>query len=70
MKALQMRKNLTRGYLFTFCGLDGCGKTTMIQRLGGGLAEAAGKAGAAYTPAYGCSEKFCNFSDVYGPARS
>lgn len=33
MKALQMRKNLTRGYLFTFCGLDGCGKTTMIQRL-------------------------------------
>ena len=33
MKALHMRKKLTRGYLFTFCGLDGCGKTTMIRRL-------------------------------------
>ena len=33
MKTLKMRENLTRGYLFTFCGLDGCGKTTMIRRL-------------------------------------
>lgn len=28
-----MRSNNTPGYLFTFCGLDGCGKTTMLTRL-------------------------------------
>jgi dTMP kinase len=28
-----MRPNQTEGYLFTFCGLDGCGKTTMLTRL-------------------------------------
>lgn len=28
-----MRENQTSGYLFTFCGLDGCGKTTMLNRL-------------------------------------
>ncbi len=33
MKALEMRKNETPGFLFTFCGLDGCGKTTMLNRL-------------------------------------
>ena len=33
MKALNMRKNETPGFLITFCGLDGCGKTTMINRL-------------------------------------
>lgn len=33
MKKLDMRKNTTPGYLITFCGLDGCGKTTMMQRL-------------------------------------
>ena len=33
MKKLQMRKNETRGFLITFCGLDGCGKTTMMKRL-------------------------------------
>jgi len=33
MKKLKMRKNETVGYLITFCGLDGCGKTTMIKRL-------------------------------------
>ena len=33
MKKLKMRPNETEGYLFTFCGLDGCGKTTMITRL-------------------------------------
>lgn len=33
MKKLNMRKNDTPGYLFTFCGLDGCGKTTMMKRL-------------------------------------
>lgn len=33
MKSLKMRPNLTKGYLFTFCGLDGCGKTTMLTRL-------------------------------------
>lgn len=33
MRPLSMRPNDTKGYLFTFCGLDGCGKTTMIKRL-------------------------------------
>ena len=33
MKTLNMRPNDTQGYLFTFCGLDGCGKTTMLTRL-------------------------------------
>lgn len=33
MKSLKMRPNQTKGYLFTFCGLDGCGKTTMLTRL-------------------------------------
>ena len=28
-----MRPNNTPGFLFTFCGLDGCGKTTMLTRL-------------------------------------
>jgi len=33
MKKLNMRENNTKGYLITFCGLDGCGKTTMMKRL-------------------------------------
>ncbi len=33
MKKLKMRPNQTKGYLFTFCGLDGCGKTTMLTML-------------------------------------
>ena len=33
MKELKMRKNNTKGYLITFCGLDGCGKTTMMRKL-------------------------------------
>lgn len=33
MKKLEMRPNTTNGLLITFCGLDGCGKTTMIHRL-------------------------------------
>ena len=33
MKKLKMKPNLTDGYLFTFCGLDGCGKTTMLTML-------------------------------------
>ncbi len=33
MKTLNMRPNETKGLLFTFCGLDGCGKTTMLTRL-------------------------------------
>ncbi len=33
MKMLNMRPNKTSGFLFTFCGLDGCGKTTMLTRL-------------------------------------
>lgn len=39
MKALNMRPNKTPGFLFTFCGLDGCGKTTMLTRLGKELDE-------------------------------
>lgn len=33
MKGLDMRRNETPGHLITFCGLDGCGKTTMMKRL-------------------------------------
>ena len=33
MKKLEMRPNTTDGLLITFCGLDGCGKTTMLKRL-------------------------------------
>lgn len=33
MKKLNMRNNDTPGFLITFCGLDGCGKTTMMNRL-------------------------------------
>ena len=33
MKQLKMRNNATDGYLITFCGLDGCGKTTMLTKL-------------------------------------
>lgn len=33
MTELNMRANDSRGVLITFCGLDGCGKTTMIRRL-------------------------------------
>lgn len=33
MRRLNMRKKETPGFLITFCGLDGCGKTTMMKRL-------------------------------------
>ncbi len=33
MKKLKMKPNKSEGYLITFCGLDGCGKTTMISKL-------------------------------------
>lgn len=33
MKSLKMRPNHTPGFLITFCGLDGCGKTTMLNQL-------------------------------------
>lgn len=33
MEKLNMRENKTPGFLITFCGLDGCGKTTMMNRL-------------------------------------
>ena len=33
MKKLNMRGNNTGGMLITVCGLDGCGKTTMLKRL-------------------------------------
>ena len=33
MEKLHMKPHKTNGKLITFCGLDGCGKTTMIRRL-------------------------------------
>ena len=39
MKKLKMIKNYTPGLLITFCGLDGCGKTTMIKMLTNELSE-------------------------------
>lgn len=33
MNPLKMRPNETDGLLFTFCGLDGCGKTTNLSKL-------------------------------------
>lgn len=39
MNKLNMRKNKYGGYLFTFCGLDGSGKTTMINKLAVELGE-------------------------------
>lgn len=33
MKKLKMRKNATPGILITVCGLDGCGKTTMLNKM-------------------------------------
>ena len=39
MKILNMRPNNTCGLLITFCGLDGCGKTTMLTRLENELGE-------------------------------
>ena len=33
MQKLNMRPNEAKGVLITFCGLDGCGKTTMIRKL-------------------------------------
>lgn len=33
MKKLDMKPKDGSGFLFTFCGLDGCGKTTMLTRL-------------------------------------
>jgi len=33
MKSLNMRANDTKGVLITVCGLDGCGKTTMMNRM-------------------------------------
>ena len=37
MRELDMRPHGTRGLLLSFCGLDGCGKTTMLTRLKGEL---------------------------------
>jgi len=39
MRKLEMRKNNTKGRLITFCGLDGCGKSTMIEMLNDWLAR-------------------------------
>lgn len=33
MEQLHMYEHGEKGFLITFCGLDGCGKTTMIRRL-------------------------------------
>lgn len=39
MRKLNMYKNKTGGLLITFCGLDGCGKTTMLSRLAKELSQ-------------------------------
>lgn len=39
MKKLKMKKNLYDGKLITFCGLDGCGKTTLIKKLADSLSK-------------------------------
>lgn len=39
MRNLNMRPHGTGGRLITFCGLDGCGKSTMIRRLADWLRE-------------------------------
>ncbi len=39
MQKLHMQDNKTDGILFTFCGLDGCGKTTMLEKLAADLKE-------------------------------
>lgn len=39
MLKLNLRKHGTKGILITFCGLDGCGKSTMIQMLSETLKE-------------------------------
>ncbi len=39
MHKLHMRPNNTKGTLITFCGLDGCGKSTMITKLSKWLAK-------------------------------
>lgn len=37
MRKLNMYRHATKGMLITFCGLDGCGKTTMIHKLASDL---------------------------------
>ena len=39
MKKLKMKNETMKGSLITFCGLDGCGKTTMMNRLKQDLGE-------------------------------
>lgn len=39
MQQLNMKPNKYKGILITFCGLDGCGKTTIIKRLESMLAD-------------------------------
>ena len=39
MKQLEMKKKTGDGLLISFCGLDGCGKTTMINKLNDELSK-------------------------------
>ena len=39
MEKMHFEQHQTPGLLITFCGLDGCGKTTMLQRLAAQLSQ-------------------------------
>ena len=43
MNSLNMKPHVNDGTLITFCGLDGCGKSTMIRRLSKTIAERGGE---------------------------
>lgn len=43
MSSLNMKPHVNGGTLITFCGLDGCGKSTMIRRLSKTIAERGGE---------------------------
>ena len=65
MRKLRMYNNPFKGLLITFCGLDGCGKTTMITRLASDLRRCGGDVMLTRQPtdAVRHSEIFRNYMD-------